>query len=850
MLARVLIATLLAAVGAGVLFALRATPTAKSGQAEGPQASPGFRVELVYSPSLAKEGSWVSLAVDSKGRLIASDQYGLLYRITPSPLGGKPEQTSVEPIRVGAGAAQGLAVVGDDLYVMVNSQAAALPSGLYRVSDSNGDDQYDDARLLLRIEGAGEHGPHAVAASPDGKSLYLSAGNYTRSPRFKGSRVPAGWGEDQLLPRLDDPAAQANGIPAPGGWIVKCDLDGENCELVSVGYRNIYDLAFNADGELFTSDSDLDVDIGTPWYRPPSLLHVTSGADYGWRGGDGIWPTYYQDTLPPVAVMPPGSPAGIVAGTGTNFPEPYRDAIFIADWSRGAIYVAPLEPNGSSYRGECAPIAWDVGGVTDLVVRPQDGSLYFTVGGRQIQSGLYRLVWDGDGAEKQQPTSEERATTAVDSATATEQRSQRQKLEELHGDLAETAIESIWPALASPDRFVRYAAMTALERTKATDWQTRAYAEPNVLARCAALTALARRSQPAYPAKWADSLLELPFSTLSTEEQLEVLRTISLGVTRFTNLDDAQRARIATAVAGWFPSPRPQVNGELAKLLVRLESPAVIEPLLQKLADEPNSVQAIQAAVQLSAASAGWTPEGRAKLLDWFDAAANSFGKRAFYPYLVAARSRFVGGFGSEDRKVFAERLAPPKVAEEAASERQERKFTKRWTTDEVVAAIEASDKAGQDAEAASVRGRQLFVAIGCADCHAMRGEGASVGPDLTNVGRRYSVRDLARAITQPDDEIPDLYRQTTFVVDGRTITGRPTNMTATTISVTTDMRDPASAVKLERGAIESESVSTTSAMPANLIDTLSPDDLADLFSYLRADAEAGSGERPAATLP
>src|SRR5262249_55557454 len=41
-----------------------------------------FKVELLYSVPKDKQGSWVSLCVDPKGRLIASDQYGKLYRIT------------------------------------------------------------------------------------------------------------------------------------------------------------------------------------------------------------------------------------------------------------------------------------------------------------------------------------------------------------------------------------------------------------------------------------------------------------------------------------------------------------------------------------------------------------------------------------------------------------------------------------------------------------------------------------------------------------------------------------------------------------------------------------------------
>src|SRR5262249_30414820 len=43
-----------------------------------------FKVDLIYQVP-ASQGSWVSMTVDSRGRLITSDQYGKLYRITPAP---------------------------------------------------------------------------------------------------------------------------------------------------------------------------------------------------------------------------------------------------------------------------------------------------------------------------------------------------------------------------------------------------------------------------------------------------------------------------------------------------------------------------------------------------------------------------------------------------------------------------------------------------------------------------------------------------------------------------------------------------------------------------------------------
>src|SRR6266851_6022256 len=46
----------------------------------------GFRAELLYSVPKERQGSWVNMCVDPKGRLIVSDQYGPLYRITPPSL--------------------------------------------------------------------------------------------------------------------------------------------------------------------------------------------------------------------------------------------------------------------------------------------------------------------------------------------------------------------------------------------------------------------------------------------------------------------------------------------------------------------------------------------------------------------------------------------------------------------------------------------------------------------------------------------------------------------------------------------------------------------------------------------
>src|SRR5262245_31292861 len=168
-----------------------------------------FKAELLYTVPKDKEGSWVNLCVDPKGRLITSDQYGPLYRITPPPIGGKAEDIKVEKLDLPLGGAHGLRWAFDSLYVMVNETVkvgGVTPKrGLHRVRSKDGGDTFEQAEFLHPVEGAGEHGAHAILLAPDGKSLYIVCGNMTKmvSP-LSGSRVPKLWGEDHLLPRLPD----------------------------------------------------------------------------------------------------------------------------------------------------------------------------------------------------------------------------------------------------------------------------------------------------------------------------------------------------------------------------------------------------------------------------------------------------------------------------------------------------------------------------------------------------------------------------------------------------------------------------------------------------------------------
>ncbi|MGB7161449.1 MAG: family 16 glycoside hydrolase, partial [Tepidisphaeraceae bacterium] len=389
---------------------------------------PGFKAELIYSVPKARQGSWVSMCFDDKGRIIASDQSTSLFRVTLAKDGAP---LKVEQLKVDIGQAQGLLYHNDSLYVNVNG-SAAQGSGFYRVRDTDGDDQFDEVKLLKKFAGGGEHGPHAIRLGPDGK-LYILNGNHTDVPDGMSSNsAHKNFQEDLLLPRQPDAGGHATGRMAPGGYILRTDLEGKEWELLCGGFRNAYDMDFNPDGELFAFDADMEWDVGLPWYRPTRVNHATSGAEFGWRYGSGKWPAYSADSMGGFDVGI-GSPTGVTFGTGAKFPAKYQRALFILDWSYGTIHAMHLTPAGSTYAATFEPfVAGKPLPVTDIAVGP-DGAMYFTMGGRNAQSGLYRVSYAGDESTAAGGVADEAPAIREAASGAAQARAQRRTLEAFHG---------------------------------------------------------------------------------------------------------------------------------------------------------------------------------------------------------------------------------------------------------------------------------------------------------------------------------------------------------------------------------------------------------------------------------
>lgn len=779
------------------------------------QALPGFQVERLYSVP-AEQGSWVSLTFDPRGRLLTCDQHGGLYRVTPPPL-GSGESPRIEPLKAPIGGAHGLLYAFDSLYV-TNNEARGGESGLYRLRDSDGDDQFDQVELLRRIEGKGEHGPHGIALGPDGKSLYLVAGNFTKIPQPESSLVPRVWQEDQLLPRLPDAGGHDPHILAPAGWIARTDPDGQRWELVAVGFRNAYDLAFNHDGELFAFDSDMEWDIGAPWYRPTRVCHVVGGAEFGFRNGAGKWPAYQPDSVPPVVDIGPGSPTGILFGYGAKFPAKYQEALYLLDWSYGAIYAAHLEPRGASYTATFEKfLSGTPLPVTDLAIGP-DGAMYFAIGGRRTQSGLYRVSYRGN--EPTQP-----AKVPVDAPSA-ELRALRRQLEALHGKASSGAVAQVWPHLGHADRFIRYAARTALEHQPLAQWQSQALAERDPTRALSALLALVRCGDRALQGELLARLAAFDRAALDARQRLDLLRLYTLCFTRMGKPDDKVCAQLAARLDAWLPADGPAANRELTALLVYLDSPQVVRKTLDLMTQAPTQEEQIQLAMVLRLARAGWTPELRAAYFRWYQRAASFRGGHSFAGFLRNMREEAKLTLSAEERAALGPLLDDVPLGR---APQPKRPHVKDYTFDELWPLLNAGlAKRNFD------RGRAMFSAAHCFNCHRFADEGGIGGPDLTALSGRLSPRDLLESIVNPDQTISDQYQATTFVLDdGRQVTGRIVNAAGDNLMIVPNLLAPDDIVSVNRKLLVESVPSKVSPMPSGLLNTLQTEEILDLMAYL-----------------
>ena len=187
-----------------------------------------------------------------------------------------------------------------------------------------------------------------------------------------------------------------------GGGILRCRPDGRDLHVFASGLRNIYDVALDAELNVFVRDNENDG--GTYMIRVCRSFH---GADHGYPY---LYTERPDEALAPLADLGLGSSAGAVCYLERQFPPEYRGNLFFCEWGRSVVRY-PLQRAGSSFASHkeiefAAGAAADPYGFkpTDLVV-DRDGALFVSdwADGQRPKRGrgrIYRITSTEGGKAK------------------------------------------------------------------------------------------------------------------------------------------------------------------------------------------------------------------------------------------------------------------------------------------------------------------------------------------------------------------------------------------------------------------------------------------------------------------
>ena len=733
----------------------------------------GLICERIYSAQVG-DGSWASMTFGDNGVLYVSPERGRILRFdwngamasqnhTASVF--ELQQVMPQTIDLSIGSAQGMEWAHDSLYVNVAGKADG-GGGLHRLRDSDGDGRLDFKTLLARYGPPSEHGAHGIRVGPDGM-LYLIHGNYTEAPLgayfnplTQERNAFENWQEDVLLPRIWDPRGHAHNIMAPAAVLWRTNADGTQWERIAGGMRNPYDIAISQHGEIFTYDADMEWDLGTPWYRPPRVLHLTPGAEFGWRSGSAKWMADYPDAVPALTNTDLSSPTGIELLEGSRFPLQYQSTLLLGDWAWGRILSLDLQAEGASYRGALHSFIEGRGlTVTDLEIGP-DGWLWFITGGRGTQSGLYRVRHAEPSSLTGGPT------RAVAQPPLLEY---RRKLEDWQPSAETTATDlpsELLFGLHHADTRIQTTARLALERAFTTSsklqWKNLKplIRRSNASTLQAAIAWLRTRPAEAVPSLsqlYAQKDGMIALRAQPSHLQRMILRSMMLirlrGKDQFADNEELQAnwQTIRGYLSPQFPLDDPTANRMLAELLVHLQAPDLPSRFLDQIDAHPDQQNQLFYATLLRLVERGWTPELRLSYFYWLHDASQFQGGASLQGFLNAISSDAQQRMTSEEWLAMQPELERHRdqqleAAAASANTAKARSFHREWTTNDALAAVET-----QMPEADASRGADVFRQALCIQCRRFDQQGGYLGPDLTASGRRFLTRDLLQAVIEPE---------------------------------------------------------------------------------------------------
>jgi putative membrane-bound dehydrogenase-like protein len=315
--------------------AIAPNPARDSGVLAQVTVPPGFSLKMFAGPPVAMYPTVVAPAPDGsvymgtdlnlaqgavKGR-------GRIIRLVDTNGDGKADHYSVF---AKVDSPRGIAVDGNTVYVLHVPELTA-----YR--DTNGDGIADKADTIVRNLGFGldvrssDHSTNNIALGIDGW-IYVAAGDY-------------GY--------LNAKGKDGTTITHRGGSVVRVRPDGTGLEIFAVGTRNIYDVAIDPFGRIYSRDNTND---GLGW--DTRLHYIAPNANMGYPQ---LFRNFADEHMPSMFDYGPGAGTGGMWMEDPGFPDEWNNALYTGDWTMNKVFRHKLTPKGASFTPD----------QTDFIVAPR-----------------------------------------------------------------------------------------------------------------------------------------------------------------------------------------------------------------------------------------------------------------------------------------------------------------------------------------------------------------------------------------------------------------------------------------------------------------------------------------------
>jgi putative heme-binding domain-containing protein len=232
----------------------------------------------------------------------------------------------------------------------------------------------------------------------------------------------------------------------------------------------------------------------------------------------------------------------------------------------------------------------------------------------------------------------------------------------------------------------------------------------------------------------------------------------------------------------------------------------------------------------------GWAIEQRRDYFNFINEAAGRFGGMSYAGFLEDLRSEALRNSTDEEREAVADitgiRLSRQLDFDLVPPEGPGR----NWTLNEAMQVL-----SGQLAEGSNrnfERGRNAFFVTACGSCHRFDIYGGDIGPDLSNVSRRFSTRGLMEKIIDPNILVSDQYSSSRITLrSGAQITGLALER-GNNLEIYSSNPDAPPTI-VHRSDVQNIEPVGVSQMPPGLINTLNEDELRDMVAYIISGGNA-----------